>query len=82
MVEETSRTNYDSLEGHWSWWVRAEGHFAKLPREKKVQCDDEIRRALARLDTEQGIPYTIHLLHVRVTAPGSDGRATAAPRPG
>ncbi len=66
-VQESYDTYYDSLEGHWSWWMRAEGHFVRMPPERKVQCDAEIKQALARLTTERGIPHTIHLLHVRVT---------------
>jgi len=65
-VEESFRTYYDTLEGHWSWWVRVEGHFVKIPPEKKAQCDGEVRAALESLNEPRGIPYTIHELHVRV----------------
>jgi ubiquinone/menaquinone biosynthesis C-methylase UbiE len=65
-VEESFRTYYDTLEGHWSWWVRVEGHFVKIPPEKKAQCDREVRAALEALTEPRGIPYTIHELHVRV----------------
>jgi ubiquinone/menaquinone biosynthesis C-methylase UbiE len=65
-VEESYDTFYDSLEGHWSWWVRAEGHFAGIPPERKVRCDAEIKQALSELATDRGIPHTIHLLHVHV----------------
>lgn len=64
-VEESYETYYDSLEGHWGWWVRIEGHFVRIPPEKKRQCNDEVKAALSRLDGERGIPYTIHQLHVR-----------------
>ncbi len=67
IVQESYDTYYDSLEGHWSWWVRAEGHFVRMPPERKAQCDAEIKQALAHLMTDRGIPHTIHLLHVRVT---------------
>jgi ubiquinone/menaquinone biosynthesis C-methylase UbiE len=70
-VTESYRTYYDSLEGHWSWWVRAEGHFSDIPPDRKRQCDDDIRQTLATLATDQGIPYTIHLIHVRVRPQGS-----------
>jgi ubiquinone/menaquinone biosynthesis C-methylase UbiE len=65
-VEERYTTYYDTLEGHWSWWVRIEGHFVKIPPEKKAACDREVREALQRLTEPQGIPYTIHQLHVEV----------------
>ena len=65
-VEESFRTYFDTLEGHWSWWVRVEGHFVKIPPEKKTQCDRDVRAALQALSEPRGIPYTIHELHVRV----------------
>jgi ubiquinone/menaquinone biosynthesis C-methylase UbiE len=68
VVNESYDTYYDSLEGHWSWWVRAEGHFARMAPERKVSCDREIKQALSLLATDRGIPYTIHLVHVRVEA--------------
>jgi ubiquinone/menaquinone biosynthesis C-methylase UbiE len=66
VVDESYTTYYDSLEGHWSWWVRIEGHFVQIPAEKKARCDQEIKQALSELTTDKGIPYTIHLLHVKV----------------
>jgi len=68
-VEETYETFYDTLEGHWSWWVRIEGHFVRIPHQKKHECDLEIRKAISDLADDRGIPYTIHLLHVRVRRP-------------
>lgn len=65
-VTESYHTYYDSLEGHWSWWVRAEGHFVRIPPERRERCDQEIQQALAGLAGDQGIPYTIHLLHVHL----------------
>ena len=65
-VEESHNTYYDTLEGHWAWWVRIEGHFVQIPPEKKLACDDEVRRGLASLTESQGIPYTIHQLHVKL----------------
>jgi len=65
-VEESFWTYFDTLEGHWSWWVRVEGHFVKIPAEKKTQCDRDVRAALQSLKEPKGIPYTIHELHVRV----------------
>ena len=66
-VDESFTTYYDTLEGHWSWWVRVEGHFVKIPAETKAQCDREVREALQTLNEPQGIPYTIHELHVRLS---------------
>ena len=65
-VEETYTTVFDTLDGHWHWWVRIEGQFVSLPPDKREACDREIRQALARLEGPQGIPYTLHLLHVRI----------------
>jgi ubiquinone/menaquinone biosynthesis C-methylase UbiE len=65
-VEESYDTYYDSLEGHWAWWVRIEGQFLKIPPEKRHDCDGEVKAALESLTGEHGISYTIHQLHVRV----------------
>src|SRR5579872_2069682 len=65
-VDESFTTYYDTLEGHWSWWVRVEGHFVKIPQEKKAACDRDVRQALQSLAEPQGIPYTIHELHVKL----------------
>ena len=65
-VEESYRTYYDTLDGHWSWWVRIEGHFVQIPAHQRTECDREVKHALSSLATDQGIPYTIHLLHVTV----------------
>jgi ubiquinone/menaquinone biosynthesis C-methylase UbiE len=65
-VRESFDTYYDTLEGHWNWWVRIEGHFVQIPADKRSQCDGDVKNALASLQTAAGIPYTIHLLHVQV----------------
>jgi ubiquinone/menaquinone biosynthesis C-methylase UbiE len=63
-VEESYETYYDSLEGHWGWWVRIEGQFIGIPSDKRETCNREVREALLSLAGERGIPYTIHRLHV------------------
>src|SRR2546422_3386104 len=65
-VSESYRPYYDTLEGHWAWWVRIEGQFVGVPQDKKVACDQAVRAAIATLQTAEGIPYTVHLLHVRL----------------
>lgn len=65
-IDESYHTYHDTLEGHWGWWVRIEGHFMRIPPGRKAQCDQEVKRALARLAEPAGIPYTIHQLHVKV----------------
>jgi hypothetical protein len=65
-VEESFLTYFDTLEGHWSWWVRIEGQFVEMAPEKREACDAAVRTAISTLATENGIPYTIHLLHVRL----------------
>jgi hypothetical protein len=63
-VEESYETYYDSLEGHWGWWVRIEGQIIGIPADKREACNCEVRDALLSLAGEKGIPYTIHRLHV------------------
>ena len=65
-IQESHHTYYDTLEGHWGWWVRIEGHFIKISPECKEACDRDVRKALSELETEKGIPYMVHALHVRV----------------
>jgi ubiquinone/menaquinone biosynthesis C-methylase UbiE len=67
-ADESYETYYDSLEGHWGWWVRIEGQFVSMPPDKKDACDLEVRKALSSLSTQKGIPYTIHCLHLRLRA--------------
>lgn len=69
-VQESFTTYYDTLEGHWSWWVRVEGHFVKIPQDRKAACDRDVREALQSLSEPRGIPYTIHELHVKLRRPG------------
>ena len=64
-VTESYHTYHDTLEGHWGWWVRIEGQFVDMPKDVRTECDKAVKAALSELATEQGIPYTVHLLHVR-----------------
>ncbi len=63
-VREVVETHFDTLEGHWAWWVRIGGHFASLDPAARSECFDEVRQALQSLQTDAGIPYTTHTLHV------------------
>jgi SAM-dependent methyltransferase len=74
-VDEWYETHHDSLDGHWAWWVRIEGQLLAIPPERRERCEHDVRAALATLDTAEGIPYTLHVLHVRVGGPG--GRPSA-----
>jgi ubiquinone/menaquinone biosynthesis C-methylase UbiE len=65
-IAESYQTYYDNLEGHWGWWVRIEGHFMQIPRERKEECDRGVKSALQGLEEPAGIPYTIHQLHVKL----------------
>jgi hypothetical protein len=67
VIEESYNTYYDTLEGHLGWWVRIEGQFIYMPADKRQQCDNEIKIALASLQEPRGIPYTIHQMHVTIT---------------
>jgi len=65
-VEESYHTYYDTLEAHLAWWVRIEAQLVNIPQGVRVECDQAVRAAIATLETERGIPYTVHLLHVRL----------------
>jgi hypothetical protein len=65
-ADESVTTYYDTLEGHWSPVGSRRSHFVKIPPEKKAQYDREVREALQTLKEPQGIPYTIHELHVQL----------------
>jgi ubiquinone/menaquinone biosynthesis C-methylase UbiE len=65
-VDESYQTYYDTLERHWGWWVRIEGHFMRISPARKEQCNHEVKTALQELAGPAGIPYTIHQLHVRL----------------
>jgi ubiquinone/menaquinone biosynthesis C-methylase UbiE len=67
-VGESYQTYYDTLEGHWSWWVRIEGQFVQTPLHTRQQCNAEVKTAIQTLTGERGIPYTIHQLHVQLRA--------------
>ena len=62
LVEESHNTFYDTIEGHWGWWVRNEGHFVQIPAHKKAACDQDVKHSLSDFEIEAGIPYTIHLV--------------------
>lgn len=68
-VRELVETHFDTLEGHWAWWVRLEGHFADLEPAARSACYHEVRQALAGMQSEAGIPYTTRILHVSARAP-------------
>jgi hypothetical protein len=65
-VEESYQTYYDTLAGRWGWWTRIEGHFWQLLGDQKPMCYRAVKKALLKLEQEQGIPYTIHQLHVKL----------------
>ena len=68
-IQESYDTHYDTLEGHLNWWVRIEGHFVKIPARDRQQCDAELKIAIEGLRDAQGIPYTIHELHLKLRNP-------------
>ena len=65
-VTESYHTYFDTLEGHWNWWVRIEGQLVDIPETERAECDQAVKAAIATLATAEGIPYTIHLLHVQL----------------
>ena len=48
-VKESYDTYYDTLEGHWTWWVRIEGQLVEIPAQKRSDCDRAVRDAMATL---------------------------------
>jgi ubiquinone/menaquinone biosynthesis C-methylase UbiE len=65
-IEETLETHHDTLERHWAWRVRIEGHFSAIPADRRPAFDAEVRSALETLATDRGIPYTLHQIYVSV----------------
>ena len=65
-VTESYHTYYDTLDGHWSWWVRIEGQLVNIPQEIREECNQAVKAAIASLESDKGIPYTVHLLHVKL----------------
>jgi ubiquinone/menaquinone biosynthesis C-methylase UbiE len=65
-IDETLETCYDTLDGHWAWRVRIEGHFSAIPADKRGAFDADVRAALETLTTDRGIPYTLHQIRVTV----------------
>lgn len=65
-VEEVYKTYYDIVEGHLGWRVRVAPQLQAIPAQRREECDRELRTALAAIQTDEGIPYTIHQLHVHV----------------
>ncbi|GIF10081.1 class I SAM-dependent methyltransferase [Actinoplanes teichomyceticus] len=70
-VREWYDTRYDTVAGHLAWWVRIEGQLLEIGGPAREQCESEIRAALGALETPAGVPYTLHLLHVRIE-PGTE----------
>jgi len=66
-VKESYRTYHDTLDKHWDWWTaRASAHFTGVPEAERADFEKALQDALAELQGEKGIPYTVHTIHVRV----------------
>jgi ubiquinone/menaquinone biosynthesis C-methylase UbiE len=65
-ASESYDTYYDSVEGHLAWWRRVEPQLVGIPTALRADCEDEVRDALASLETDQGVPYTKHTLHIHL----------------
>jgi len=70
-VTESYHTYQDTLERHWSWWVRIEGQLVDIPQTIREECNQAVKTAIAALETDAGIPYTVHLLHVKLRSYGT-----------
>ncbi|UCC25474.1 MAG: class I SAM-dependent methyltransferase, partial [Gemmatimonadales bacterium] len=67
VVDESHEVHFDSLEGHWNWWqARLEPHFIDMSPEKRKACDQEMLASLAELETDEGVPFDVHLIHVHL----------------
>lgn len=66
VADEVYATYYDTVEGHLGWQVRVAPQLLAIPAERREECDRELRAALAAIQTDQGVPYTIHQVRVRV----------------
>ena len=65
-VVESFREVVAPLDAQLAWLIRMEGQLALLRGERRRAFDRELREALAELEQEGGVPYTAHILHVRV----------------
>lgn len=65
-VTESYQTYYDTLDGHWAWWVRIEGQLVSLPAVARDECNEALKAAISTLAEDGRIPYTVHLLHVSI----------------
>lgn len=65
-ASESYDTYYDSVEGHLAWWRRLEPQLLGIPAESRAACEAEVRTALQALETDQGVPYTKHMLHIHL----------------
>jgi ubiquinone/menaquinone biosynthesis C-methylase UbiE len=77
-VFDLNETYFDTLDGHWRWWVRIEGQLSRIPPAKRSQCEQDLRGALRQLEGPKGIPYTVHVVHVKIGGqerPGTGARA-------
>ncbi len=68
-IEEDLQAYYDDLDGHWGWWVaRAQGQLDAVPPDRREACNAAVRAAIEGLEQSEGIPYTVHAVHVRLVA--------------
>ncbi|HET9179979.1 MAG TPA: class I SAM-dependent methyltransferase [Terriglobia bacterium] len=76
-IQEIYRTYYDTLAGHWRWWVRIAGQLDCLSQAERSGCEKEIRDALQELEGPSGIPFTTHVLHAKITTQRPQGESVA-----
>ncbi|GAB6040932.1 SDR family NAD(P)-dependent oxidoreductase [Endothiovibrio diazotrophicus] len=78
-VEESFPEVVAPLEAQLAWLIRMEGQFALLEGERRAAFDRDLRAALAELERDGGVPYTAHVLHVRVDGARRGGHEEVAP---
>lgn len=67
-ASESYDTHYDTVDGYLRWWRRLEPQLLGIPEELRPACEAEVADALRSLETEQGVPYTKHVVHIQVAS--------------
>ncbi len=65
-VTESFPVHIAPIDDHLAWLVRMEGHFTALTGDRRSAFEADLRQSLAALQTDGGVPYQVHVLHVHV----------------
>src|SRR2546426_8496269 len=50
-VTESYHTYYDTLDGHWGWWMRIEGQLVNVPSDQKTECNQRSEEHTSELQS-------------------------------